>query len=229
MHTKSAADANPLAKQYEDITLNCRDCNAEFIFPRASRSSTRARLENQPTRCTECKNAKKARPGEAVRRACVLRVPEGRVHARDAGRSRTPRAAAAAAASAPALPRRATRSRRASARAGMPAASRTTPTRRRPSARATGHAFQKGECTRGCLPPHDPNAEAPSARASRATRSRRASARAMPAASPTTERWRFERERADDETRKGDGNLKNLCLRVSSRPTQAPRRFLHFR
>ena len=65
MHTKSAADANPLAKEYEDITLNCRDCNAEFIFSAGEQEFYQSKgWENQPTRCTECKNAKKARFGE---------------------------------------------------------------------------------------------------------------------------------------------------------------------
>ena len=65
MHTKSAADANPLAKEYEDITLNCRDCNAEFIFSAGEQEFYHSKgWENQPTRCVECKNAKKARFGE---------------------------------------------------------------------------------------------------------------------------------------------------------------------
>ena len=65
VHTKSAADANPLAKEYEDITLNCRDCNAEFIFSAGEQEFYQSKgWENQPTRCTECKNAKKARFGE---------------------------------------------------------------------------------------------------------------------------------------------------------------------
>ena len=65
VHTKSAADANPLAKEYEDITLNCRDCNAEFIFSAGEQEFYHSKgWENQPTRCVECKNAKKARFGE---------------------------------------------------------------------------------------------------------------------------------------------------------------------
>jgi len=65
VHTKSAADADPLAKEYEDITLNCRDCNAEFIFSGGEQEFYQSKgWENQPTRCTECKNAKKARFGE---------------------------------------------------------------------------------------------------------------------------------------------------------------------
>ena len=64
MHTKSAADANPLAKEYEDITLNCRDCNAEFIFSAGEQEFYHSKgWENQPTRCVECKNAQ-ARLGE---------------------------------------------------------------------------------------------------------------------------------------------------------------------
>ena len=65
VHKKSAADANPLSKQYEDITLNCRDCNAEFVFTGGEQEFYASKgWENQPTRCTECKNAKKARFGE---------------------------------------------------------------------------------------------------------------------------------------------------------------------
>ena len=65
VHTKSAADADPLAKEYEDITLTCRDCNAEFIFSAGEQEFYQSKgWENQPTRCTECKNAKKARFGE---------------------------------------------------------------------------------------------------------------------------------------------------------------------
>ena len=65
MHKKSAADAAPLAKEYDDITLNCRDCNAEFVFTAGEQEFYQSKgWENQPTRCTECKNAKKARFGE---------------------------------------------------------------------------------------------------------------------------------------------------------------------
>jgi cleavage and polyadenylation specificity factor subunit 4 len=65
VHTKSAADANPLSKEYEDITLSCRDCNAEFAFSAGEQEFYQSKgWENQPTRCTECKNAKKARFGE---------------------------------------------------------------------------------------------------------------------------------------------------------------------
>ena len=65
VHKKSAGEANTLAKTYEDITLNCRDCNAEFVFTGGEQEFYASKgWENQPTRCTECKNAKKARFGE---------------------------------------------------------------------------------------------------------------------------------------------------------------------
>ena len=65
MHKKSAGEANTLSKTYEDITLNCRDCNAEFVFTGGEQEFYASKgWENQPTRCTECKNAKKARFGE---------------------------------------------------------------------------------------------------------------------------------------------------------------------
>ena len=78
MHTKSAADANPLAKEYEDITLNCRDCNAEFIFSAGEQEFYQSKgWENQPTRCVECKNAKKARFGEGPSAGVPAGVPAG--------------------------------------------------------------------------------------------------------------------------------------------------------
>jgi cleavage and polyadenylation specificity factor subunit 4 len=66
VHTKSAGDAPGIAKEEgEDITLNCRDCNAEFLFSAGEQEFYQSKgWENQPTRCTECKNAKKARFGE---------------------------------------------------------------------------------------------------------------------------------------------------------------------
>jgi hypothetical protein len=66
VHTKSAGDAGGLAKpEGEDITLNCRDCNAEFQFSAGEQEFYQSKgWDNQPTRCTECKNAKKARFGE---------------------------------------------------------------------------------------------------------------------------------------------------------------------
>ena len=70
VHKKSAADAGGAAGKistgaYEDMTLNCRDCNAEFVFSEGEQEFFASKgWDNQPTRCAECKAAKKARFGE---------------------------------------------------------------------------------------------------------------------------------------------------------------------
>ena len=175
-YKKSAGEANSLAKTYEDITLNCRDCNAEFVFtsgeqefyrPRAGRTSPRA--------VWSARTPKKARFGElrpcatrsrgasapaALRRFAHRPRRRGEAPQRRAPcyafshvatpAARTPRAAAAATPRSPTVPRRATRSRRASAPAATPAASPTTPTLTAPPRSSQPcYAFQKGECSRG--------------------------------------------------------------------------------
>ena len=135
VHTKSAADADPLAKEYEDITLTCRDCNAEFIFSAGEQEFYQSKgWENQPTRCTECKNAKKARFGEGPSAGPVCYAfQKGECTRGDACRfSHTEGGGGGG--------------------GGFGA---------RPAAPC--YAFQKGECSRGdsCRFSHDPNAEAP--------------------------------------------------------------------
>jgi hypothetical protein len=136
VHTKSAADANPLAKEYEDITLNCRDCNAEFIFSAGEQEFYQSKgWENQPTRCTECKNAKKARFGEGPSAGPVCYAfQKGECTRGDACRfSHTEGGGGGG---------------------GFGGGGGGAP---------VCYAFQKGECTRGdaCRFSHDPNAEAP--------------------------------------------------------------------
>jgi len=167
VHKKSAADANPLSKQYEDITLNCRDCNAEFVFTAGEQEFYNSKgWENQPTRCTECKNAKKARFGEgpssgkpvcyAYQRgectrgdACRFAHEEG-----GGGDSRPPSRGAPICYAF----QRGECDRGDSCRFSHDA-NASTPQK----SSAPCYAFQKGECTRGdaCRFSHDPNAEAP--------------------------------------------------------------------
>ncbi|MCL1964905.1 MAG: zinc-ribbon domain containing protein [Firmicutes bacterium] len=48
---------------YEDKTLVCRDCGAEFVFTAGEREFYAEKgFENEPTRCKECRQARKARP-----------------------------------------------------------------------------------------------------------------------------------------------------------------------
>ena len=167
VHKKSAADANPLSKEYEDITLNCRDCNAEFVFTAGEQEFYNSKgWENQPTRCTECKNAKKARFGEgpssgkpvcyAYQRgectrgdACRFAHEEG-----GGGDSRPPSRGAPICYAF----QRGECDRGDSCRFSHDA-NASTPQK----SSAPCYAFQKGECTRGdaCRFSHDPNAEAP--------------------------------------------------------------------
>ena len=171
VHKKSAADANPLSKEYEDITLNCRDCNAEFIFSGGEQEFYQSKgWENQPTRCTECKNAKKARFGEgpaskpvcyAFQRgectrgdACRFSHEEGGGGGGGGGYDRPPSRGAPACYAF----QRGECDRGDSCRFSHDA-NAGTPQRNS----APCYAFQKGECTRGdaCRFSHDPNAEAP--------------------------------------------------------------------
>lgn len=46
----------------EDIKLNCRDCGSEFLFTVGEQEFYKEKgFENQPTRCTDCRKARKAR------------------------------------------------------------------------------------------------------------------------------------------------------------------------
>jgi hypothetical protein len=46
----------------EDETLECRDCGAEFVFSAGEQAFYKEKgFDNKPTRCAECKAAKKAR------------------------------------------------------------------------------------------------------------------------------------------------------------------------
>jgi len=53
------------AAGFEDKTLNCRDCQAEFVFTAGQQEFFATKgFANGPTRCKECQAAKKARFGE---------------------------------------------------------------------------------------------------------------------------------------------------------------------
>ena len=46
---------------YEDKTLNCRDCGAEFVFTAGEQEFYAEKgFQNEPTRCRECRQAHKA-------------------------------------------------------------------------------------------------------------------------------------------------------------------------
>lgn len=43
-----------------DKTLNCKDCNAEFIFTEGEQEFYKEKgFENEPQRCPECRRARK--------------------------------------------------------------------------------------------------------------------------------------------------------------------------
>ncbi|HOH10363.1 MAG TPA: zinc-ribbon domain containing protein [Bacillota bacterium] len=45
---------------YEDKVLNCRDCGKDFVFTAGEQEFFSQRgFENQPTRCPECRKARK--------------------------------------------------------------------------------------------------------------------------------------------------------------------------
>ena len=155
-----------IAKEYEDITLNCRDCNAEFVFTAGEQEFYNSKgWENQPTRCTECKNAKKARFGEgpAAKPVCYA-WQRGECTRGDAcrfsheegggGDSRPPSRGAPICYAF----QRGECDRGDSCRFSHDA-NAATPQK----SSAPCYAFQRGECTRGdaCRFSHDPNAEAP--------------------------------------------------------------------
>ena len=67
VHTKSASAVagQVSAGTYEDRALNCRDCDAEFMFTIGEQEFYATKgWTNVPTRCEPCKQAKKARFGE---------------------------------------------------------------------------------------------------------------------------------------------------------------------
>lgn len=44
-----------------DINLKCKDCGADFAFTEGEQAFYKEKgFENQPTRCAECRRAKKA-------------------------------------------------------------------------------------------------------------------------------------------------------------------------
>lgn len=45
---------------YEDITLTCKDCGAEFVFTAGEQAFYAEKgFTNQPTRCPACRRARK--------------------------------------------------------------------------------------------------------------------------------------------------------------------------
>lgn len=50
---------------YQDKTITCRDCGAEFVFTAGEQEFYASRgFENEPTRCPSCRSARKAARGE---------------------------------------------------------------------------------------------------------------------------------------------------------------------
>ncbi len=48
---------------YEDKTLVCRDCGAEFVFTAGEQEFYAEKgFQNEPTRCKACRQTRKARP-----------------------------------------------------------------------------------------------------------------------------------------------------------------------
>ena len=46
---------------YEDKTLQCKDCGADFVFEAGEQQFYAEKgFENEPTRCRDCRSAKKA-------------------------------------------------------------------------------------------------------------------------------------------------------------------------
>ncbi len=46
---------------YEDITLTCKDCGAEFVFTAGEQQFYAEKgFTNQPVRCPDCRKARKA-------------------------------------------------------------------------------------------------------------------------------------------------------------------------
>jgi CxxC-x17-CxxC domain-containing protein len=54
---------------YEDKTLVCKDCGAEFVFTAGEQEFYAEKgFQNEPTRCRACRQARKARTGAAPAR-----------------------------------------------------------------------------------------------------------------------------------------------------------------
>ncbi len=50
-----------MEKEYTDITLTCKDCGKEFVFTTGEQKFYDEKgFTNQPQRCKECRDAKKA-------------------------------------------------------------------------------------------------------------------------------------------------------------------------
>lgn len=53
---------------YVDETLQCRDCGAEFVFTAGEQEFYAQRgFQNKPTRCKDCRSARKAQSGDGQR------------------------------------------------------------------------------------------------------------------------------------------------------------------
>lgn len=51
-----------MESNYEDITLTCKDCDAEFVFTAGEQQFYAEKgFTNQPVRCPACRKAKKQR------------------------------------------------------------------------------------------------------------------------------------------------------------------------
>ena len=49
-----------MEKEYEDITIKCKDCGADFIFTAGEQHFYEENgFANQPVRCPECRKARK--------------------------------------------------------------------------------------------------------------------------------------------------------------------------
>lgn len=54
---------------YEDKTLACKDCGAEFVFTAGEQEFYAQKgFRNEPTRCKECRQARKAKPANGEER-----------------------------------------------------------------------------------------------------------------------------------------------------------------
>lgn len=54
---------------YEDKTLVCRDCSREFVFTAGEQEFYAAKgFQNEPTRCKECRDARKNQNGRGSER-----------------------------------------------------------------------------------------------------------------------------------------------------------------
>ncbi len=52
---------------FEDKTLTCKDCGKEFVFTAGEQAFYAEKgFQNEPTRCKDCRNARKAARGTAA-------------------------------------------------------------------------------------------------------------------------------------------------------------------